>query len=51
MKTYNIVKLGKGAYLDIRIGGRMTSKEYYKTLKDLNEEVKKLRAQGYIESK
>ena len=51
MKTYNVVKFGKGGYIDTRIGGRAESKAYYKTQTELKNRIKELKAGGYVESK
>lgn len=51
MKTYNVVKFGKGAYIDTRVGGRMIDRAYYKTQVAVKAKIKELRAEGYEESK
>ena len=51
MKTYNVIKFGKGAYIDTRIGGRMVNRTYYKTQIAVKAKIKELRAEGYEESK
>lgn len=51
MKTYNVVKFGKGAYIDARIGGRIVERGYYKKDEDIVAKINELRTAGYEESK
>lgn len=47
MKTISIVKFGKGYYVSTRLSGRMMEHEYFKTKKDAEEKIKKLKKDGY----
>ena len=51
MKTYNVVKFGKGGYVDTRIGGRAENRQYCKNQTELKNRIKELKADGYVESK
>lgn len=51
MKTYDVMKMGKGFYVDARIGGRLVEKSFFSKEEDLKTKINTLRADGYVESK
>jgi len=47
MKTVELIKCGKGYYVNVRYNGRTVMNEYYKTNKAANERIKVLKGEGY----
>ena len=51
MKTLDLIKFGKGYYVNARYNGHTVINEFHKTAKDANARVKELKAEGWVLSK
>jgi len=50
MKTYEVLKWGKGFYIMTRANGRAEGREWLKTKTAVNERIKSLKKAGYAEA-
>lgn len=49
MKTYEMLKWGKGYYVATRVNGRAYNREWFKTKTTAAARVKVLKGSGYVE--